>query len=230
MTSLQPAVPEPCGTGSEAVWASATDATGSDQRKPARRAARLTAISLGVALVQLDVSIVNVGLDQMRGLMTGGVAGLQWVVNGYTLAFAGLLLTGGALGDRFGAKRLYLLGLALFTLASLACGLAPSSTALIAARVLQGISAALLMPPSLALIVHAYRDPAERAKAIGVWGSVGGLAMVAGPVLGGLLIALFGWRSIFLINLPVGLLALWMAYRFTEETTERHARAIDLPG
>ncbi|MEW9306643.1 MFS transporter [Labrys neptuniae] len=230
MTSLQPAVPEPCSTGSEKTWTSTAEPAGSGLRRPVRPAARLAALSLGVALVQLDVSIVNVGLDQMRGLMADGVAGLQWVVNGYTLAFAGLLLTGGALGDRFGAKRLYLLGLALFTLASLACGLAPSGTALIAARVLQGIGAALLMPPSLALVVHAYRDPSERAKAIGVWGSVGGLAMVAGPVLGGLLIALFGWRSIFLINLPVGLLALWMALRFTEETTERHARAIDLPG
>src|SRR4051794_39269137 len=122
-----------------------------DGGTPARRAARLTALSLGIVVVQLDVTIVNVALDQIHALMPGGVAGLQWVVNGYTLAFASLLLTGGALGDRFGARRLYLAGFALFTLASAACGLAPSGTVLIAARVGQGLGAALLMPCSLAL-------------------------------------------------------------------------------
>lgn len=202
----------------------------SDRPALARRAARLTALSLGVVVVQLDVTIVNVALDQIQGLMQGGVAGLQWVVNGYTLAFASLLLTGGALGDRFGARRLYLAGFALFTLASLACGLAPTGAVLIAARVAQGLGAALLMPCSLALVAHAYHDPGERMRAIGIWAGAGGMAMVAGPVVGGVLIALLGWRSIFLVNLPIGVIGLWLTLRFTTETEGRHNRALDLPG
>ncbi|MGO1080521.1 MFS transporter [Inquilinus sp. CA228] len=201
-----------------------------DRAVPARRAARLVALSLGIVVVQLDVTIVNVALDQMRDLMDGSVAGLQWVVNGYALAFASLLLTGGALGDRFGARRLYLAGFALFTLASLACGLAPNGTVLIIARVVQGAGAALLVPCSLSLLTHAYQDPRERAKAIGLWGALASTAMVAGPVVGGALIAPFGWRSIFLVNLPVGLVGLWLTLRFTTETEGRHNRALDLPG
>jgi DHA2 family methylenomycin A resistance protein-like MFS transporter len=202
----------------------------SDRATPTRRAARLAALSLGVVVVQVDVTVVNVALDQIQGLMQGGVAALQWVVNGYTLAFASLLLTGGALGDRFGARRLYLAGFALFTLASLACGLAPTGTVLIAARVAQGLGGALLMPCSLALVAHAYHDPGERMRAIGVWAGAGGMAMVAGPVVGGVLVALFGWRSIFLINLPIGVIGLWLTLRFTTETEGRHNRALDLPG
>ncbi|MGK9234570.1 MFS transporter [Inquilinus limosus] len=201
-----------------------------DRAAPVQRAARLAALSLGIVVVQLDVTIVNVALDQIQGLMQGGVAGLQWVVNGYTLAFASLLLTGGALGDRFGARRLYLAGFALFTLASLACGLAPTGTVLIAARVAQGLGAALLMPCSLALVAHAYHDPGERMRAIGIWAGAGGMAMVAGPVVGGVLIALLGWRSIFLVNLPVGVIGLWLTLRFSAETEGRHNRALDLPG
>ncbi|MGO4727903.1 MULTISPECIES: MFS transporter [unclassified Inquilinus] len=201
-----------------------------DPGTPARRAARLTALSLGIVVVQLDVTIVNVALDQIHALMPGGVAGLQWVVNGYTLAFASLLLTGGALGDRFGARRLYLAGFALFTLASAACGLAPSGTVLIAARVGQGLGAALLMPCSLALLAHAYHDAGERMRAIGIWAGAGGMAMVAGPVVGGALVALFGWRSIFLVNLPIGAIGIWLTLRFTVETEGRHSRALDIPG
>jgi DHA2 family methylenomycin A resistance protein-like MFS transporter len=201
-----------------------------DRATPARRAARLAALSLGVVVVQIDVTVVNVALDEIQGLMQGGVAALQWVVNGYTLVFASLLLTGGALGDRFGARRLYLAGFALFTLASLACGLAPTGTVLIAARVAQGLGGALLMPCSLALVAHAYHDPGERMRAIGIWAGAGGMAMVAGPVVGGVLVALLGWRSIFLINLPIGVVGLWLTVRFTTETEGRHNRALDLPG
>ncbi|TSD84295.1 MFS transporter [Mycobacterium sp. KBS0706] len=201
-----------------------------DRAVPARRAAQLAALSLGVVVVQVDVTVVNVALDQIQDLMQGGVAGLQWVVNGYTLAFASLLLTGGALGDRYGARRLYLAGFALFTLASLACGLAPTGAVLIAARVAQGLGGALLMPCSLALVAHAYHDPGERMRAIGIWAGAGGMAMVAGPVVGGVLVALFGWRSIFLINLPIGVVGLWLTLRFTTETEGRHKRALDLPG
>jgi DHA2 family methylenomycin A resistance protein-like MFS transporter len=194
------------------------------------QAAGLAAVSLAFAMVQLDVTIVNVALDNMRAVMSIGVAELQWVVNGYTLAFAALLLTGGALGDRFGARRLYLLGLGLFTLASMACGLAPSGASLVAARVAQGAGAALLLPCSLALLVHMYSDAGAQARAIAVWGAAGGLAMVAGPIAGGMLISLFGWRSIFLINVPLGLLAMSITWRVISEAPTQVCRSIDLPG
>lgn len=195
-----------------------------------RRGAALAALSLGIAMVQLDITIVNVGLEQMRGMMHGGVSGLQWVVNGYTLAYASLLLTGGALADRLGGRRMYLFGICLFTLSSLTCGLAPSGPILIASRVVQGIAAALMVPCSFVLLVHAYRDPSDKAKAIGVWGGVGGLAMAAGPIVGGVLISLFSWRSIFLINLPIGLLAIWLTLHFTVETEKSSKRSLDIPG
>ncbi|RFB80079.1 MFS transporter [Methylovirgula sp. 4M-Z18] len=194
------------------------------------RAASLVAVSFGVCMVQLDVMIVTVALDQIRSLTPGNVSGLQWVVNSYTLAFAGFLLTGGALGDRFGAKRIYTAGLWLFVLASVVCGLAPSGLVLVAARALQGAGAALLLPTSLALIVHAYPHPGERARAIGIWGAAGGLAMAGGPVVGGLLLSAFGWRSIFLVNLPVGLFALALTARFTVPVEGHRGRSLDLLG
>ncbi|WP_448950157.1 MFS transporter [Labrys neptuniae] len=187
-------------------------------------------MSLGVTVVQLDVAIVNVALEQMQALAGPDVASLQWVVNGYTLAFAGLQLTAGRLGDLYGVRRIFLLGIGIFTLASLACGIAPTAGLLIAARILQGIGAALLLPCSLALLTHTYLDPSERARAIGMWGAAGGLALASGPVVGGLLVATFGWRSIFLVNLPVGVLTIWLALRFTRETESSGGRSLDLPG
>ncbi len=195
-----------------------------------RRAASLVAISLGVTIVQLDVMIVTVALDQIRSLMSGNVAGLQWVVNSYTLAFAGFLLTGGALGDRFGAKRVYAAGLWLFVIASAICGFAPTGQILIVARALQGVGAALLLPTSLALIVHTYPHTAERTRAIGIWGACGGLAMAAGPVVGGILLSAFGWRSIFLVNLPVGLITLALTARFVVPSETQPGRSLDLIG
>src|SRR5579863_8865828 len=171
----------------------------------------LAAMSLGYGVVQLDVTIVNVAIASI-GQSVGGVAALQWVVSAYTIAFAGLILTAGALGDRIGAKRLFMAGFALFTLASLACALAPGLGVLIAARAVQGLAAAILVPNSLALLNHAYPGDKERGEAVGIWAAGASLALTAGPLVGGALIAAAGWRSIFLVNVPLGLAALWLTW------------------
>ncbi len=172
----------------------------------------LAAAVLGFFMITLDAVIVNIALPSIRHEFGGGIAGLQWVVDGYTLMFAALLLSAGALSDRVGARRGFAAGLGLFVAASAACGLAPSLGALIAARFVQGTAAAVMMPASMALISHGYADPVKRARAVAVWAMGGGVASSAGPVLGGLL-TLVTWRMIFFINLPVGVLGLLMLAR-----------------
>jgi DHA2 family methylenomycin A resistance protein-like MFS transporter len=163
----------------------------------------LAAACIAFALIQLDVTIVNVALARIGAALVVPVAGLQWVVDAYTLVFAGLMLPAGGVADRRGPPRALVVGLCLFAGASAACGAASSLAALIAARVAQGIGAALLMPASLALVRSAFSEPAARARAIGIWGAAGMTAMVAGPLFGGALIAALGWRSIFWVNLPL---------------------------
>ena len=167
--------------------------------------ARIVAtVSVGFVVTQLDVTIVNIALARIATDLHASVAGLQWIVDAYTLAFAVLMLSGGVLGDRYGARRLYAAGLVVFALASLACGLAANAAVLIAARALQGAGAAAMLPNSLALLNEACRhDRALRARAVGLWTAAGAISIAAGPVAGGLLIAAFGWRSIFLVNLPL---------------------------
>jgi len=165
----------------------------------------LAATSLGFAVVQLDVTIVNTALNAISSALGGGVVALQWIVSTYTIAFASFILTAGALGDRLGGKRIFIAGFAIFTIASLACALASTLAILIAARAMQGIGAAILVPNSLTVLNHAYRDDNERTRAVGIWAAGASFAITAGPLVGGALIAAFGWRSIFLINLPVGL-------------------------
>ncbi|MET4040624.1 MFS transporter [Bradyrhizobium sp. RT6a] len=190
----------------------------------------LAAMSLGYGVVQLDVTIVNTALDAMGRTLGGGVAELQWVVSAYTIAFAAFILTAGALGDRIGAKRVFMAGFAIFTAASLACALSPDATVLIAARLVQGLAAAILVPNSLALLNHAYPDDRERGRAVAIWAAGASLALTAGPFVGGALIMLVGWRAIFLVNLPVGLVGLWLSWRYASETTRARSREIDLPG
>lgn len=190
----------------------------------------LAATSISYVLVLLDASIVNVGLDSIAGALGTRTAGLQWVVNAYILAFASLLLTGGTLGDRFGARRVYLAGLAVFTLASALCGLAPNLPVLAAARALQGVGAAMLVPCSLKLINQAFPDPAGRSRAVGLWIGLGGVAMAAGPLVGGALIEWLGWRSIFAVNLPVGLLGLALAWRIPAGEAAAPSRRFDPAG
>jgi MFS transporter, DHA2 family, methylenomycin A resistance protein len=190
----------------------------------------LAAMSLGYGVVQLDVTIVNTALDSIGTSLGGGVAELQWVVSAYTIAFAAFILTAGALGDRIGAKRVFMAGFAIFTAASVACALAPNATVLIAARGIQGLGAAILVPNSLALLSHAYPDEKQRGRAVGIWAAGASLALISGPLFGGALIALVGWRSIFLVNLPIGLAGMWLSWRHASETTRSLSRQIDLPG
>ncbi|PQV54499.1 MFS transporter [Paraburkholderia sp. BL21I4N1] len=164
----------------------------------------LATVSVGFVVTQLDVTIVNIALPKIGADLHANVAGLQWVVDAYTLAFAVLMLSAGVLGDRLGTRRMYAAGIVLFALASLACGLALDATTLVAARAVQGIGAAAMLPNSLALLNRAYgHDPKLRARAVGLWTAAGAISIAAGPVVGGLLIAAFGWRSIFLVNLPI---------------------------
>jgi DHA2 family methylenomycin A resistance protein-like MFS transporter len=199
---------------------------------PSGYAAALTlaAMSLGYGVVQLDVTIVNTALHSIGTSLGGGVSELQWVVSAYTIAFAAFILTAGALGDRIGAKRIFMAGFALFTAASAACALASSATILIAARCVQGLAAAILVPNSLALLSHTYNDEKARGRAVAVWAAGASVALTAGPFVGGALITLVGWRSIFLVNLPIGLAGLWLTWRFADETTRSPGREIDLAG
>ena len=176
----------------------------------------LIASSFGLAMALVDVTVVNVAVSAIRAGLDTGVRGLSWVIDGYTLAFASLLLLAGGLGDRLGAKRIFVIGLALFTIASALCGLAPGLATLVLARILQGVGAALFMPSSLAILRQAYPKAEDRARAIGIWSALTAVAAASGPLLGGILVSSFGWRSIFLINVPIGIVAVGMAIRFVQ--------------
>jgi len=190
----------------------------------------LAATSISYVLVLLDTSIVNVALQSIADSFTTSISGLQWIMNAYTLTFASLLLTGGTLGDRFGAKRVYSLGLVVFTVATVLCGVAPGPGVLIAARALQGVGAALLVPCSLTLINNSCPDPHQKAKAMGFWIGCGGAAMAAGPVVGGILIHLIGWRAIFLVSVPISLVGIWLTQRIVEEGRASEVRHLDPMG
>ncbi|MFE6942322.1 MFS transporter [Streptomyces chartreusis] len=198
-----------------------------EDKKPSA-ALTLTAGLLGFALVCLDASIVNVALPAMGASLGGGMSGLQWVVDAYALAFAALMLSTGAFSDRAGATRAYALGAGVFTLASAACGLAPNLPALIGARVVQGVAAAVVLPASLALVRQAYADPARRARAVAVWAAGGSAAVALGPVVGGVLTTAWDWRGIFFVNLPVGALVLALLVRAPR--SQRRPAPLDLPG
>jgi DHA2 family methylenomycin A resistance protein-like MFS transporter len=160
-------------------------------------------------MVVLDTTIVNVALPTMGRSLGAGVRGLQWVVDAYTLAFGTLVLSAGHVSDRLGASAAFGRGLAAFTTASIVCGAAPSMAALVAARLCQGAAAALMVPSSLALVGQHYRDPHTRARAVSLWAAAGGAAVAAGPVIGGLLTDSLGWRTVFFVNVPIGILA-WL--------------------
>ena len=172
----------------------------------------LTAAVLGFFMVALDAAIVNIALPAMRDSLGGGMAGTQWVVDGYTLMFAALLLSAGALTDRAGAFRSFRAGLAVFAVTSMVCGLAPNLGILVTARFVQGAAAAVVMPSSMAMVSEAYQDPARRTRALAVWAMGGGLATLAGPLLGGLL-TLSSWRLIFFVNVPAVVVALVLVTR-----------------
>ncbi len=189
----------------------------------------LLTMCFALFMAMLDNTVVNIALPTLSRDLGAGVSGLQWIVDGYVLAFASLLLTGGILGDRYGRKKMFLTGLAVFTLSSFACGLAASTAQLIAFRALQGVGAALLMPGTLSILTVTF--PAqERAKAIGIWAGVSGLALALGPTVGGWMVENVGWESIFFLNVPIGALGFVVGWRVIRESRAQELRRLDLGG
>ncbi|MFI0424480.1 MFS transporter [Spongiactinospora sp. 9N601] len=190
----------------------------------------IVTVYLVAYIALLDVNVVVIALPSMQSELGASGGALQWVVGAYTLCLSTLALSAGALGDRYGRKRVFLTGVALFTLGSAICAVAPSPLVLIAGRFVQGAGAAVAVPGTLSLIAQSYPDPARRAKVIGGWGTVAGVAGLTGPVLGGLLVNAFGWPSIFLINLPLGLVALVVGWRCVPESADPAHAALDPAG
>ncbi|HEL3255954.1 MFS transporter [Stenotrophomonas maltophilia] len=195
-----------------------------------QRPALLLAAYLGTFLASLDISIVNVALPTLQQALNTDMAGLQWVINAYAIALSALMLSAGPLGDRYGHRRMWLLSVATFTLGSLLCACAGNLATLVAGRAVQGIAGALLIPAAMPILSHAFPDARQRARAIGGWSAFSALALVLGPLLGGVLVQRVGWPSIFLINLPLGLLALALgAWGIPERRHPQHA-ALDPAG
>jgi EmrB/QacA subfamily drug resistance transporter len=196
------------------------------------RSRRLTLLvcCLALFMVLVDATIVNVALPTIQRRFTASIAGLQWILDAYTLVYASLLLSGGALGDRHGHKRLLLAGFGIFAAGSALAGAAPNLTVLITARALQATGAAAASPATLSLLTAAYPDPRERARVLGIWSGVGAMSLTAGLLVGGLLVDGPGWRWIFLVNLPVAAVLLPLAARVLPHTSNPRPRRLDLPG
>lgn len=190
----------------------------------------MVGVCLGLFLTQLDATAVNLALAAIGRQLHADVRTLQWVVDGYNLPFAALLLTGGNLGDRYGRRRLFLIGIAAFVCGSIACGLAPAAGILVAGRALQGLGAAMAIPQSLAILSVSFPDRAERNRAMAAWSLTSGVALAAGPLVGGLLVDHGGWRLIFWVNLIPGLAAMVLALLAVAESADPTPRRIDLPG
>lgn len=185
---------------------------------------------MSLLIVSLDNTVLNVALPSMRRELDASVAGLQWTIDAYTLVLASLLMLAGSTADRIGRRKVFVAGLLAFTAGSLLCSLAPSLGWLIVFRMVQAIGGAMLNPVAMSIITNTFTDPAERARAIGVWGAVGGVSMAAGPLIGGVLVDSVGWRSIFLINLPIGLAALVLTLRHIPESRAARPRRPDPVG
>ncbi|HET6495126.1 MAG TPA: DHA2 family efflux MFS transporter permease subunit [Thermoleophilia bacterium] len=190
----------------------------------------LAVLCIGLFMILLDGTIVNIAIPHIMTSLDTGLSGVEWVMNAYILAFAVTLVTLGRLGDLYGRRKLYVTGMALFTLASLACGLAPSISWLIGFRVIQGLGGAAMMPATLSIVAAVF-PPGKRGAAMGVWGGVSGLATAIGPSLGGLIVDGASWRWIFLINIPIGVIGVILALRLVPESRNRGAvETLDLPG
>jgi EmrB/QacA subfamily drug resistance transporter len=196
----------------------------------ARRRLILAICCMSLLIVGLDNTIVNVALPSIGRELHTGVAGLQWTVDAYTLVLASLLMLSGSMGDRLGRRRVFQTGLVLFTLGSLLCSAAPTLGWLIAFRMLQAVGGSMLNPVAMSIIRNVFTDPRERAQAIGMWGATVGISLALGPVVGGALVLSAGWRSIFWINIPVGLAALALTMRFVPESRAPRPRRLDPVG
>ena len=185
---------------------------------------------MSLFIVGLDITVVNVALPSIGRELHAGISGLQWTVGGYTVVMASLLMFSGSTADRIGRKRTFVTGLTLFSVASLSCSLAPSVGLLVAFRVLQAVGASMMNPVAMSIITNTFTDPRERAQAVGVWGAVFGISMALGPIVGGTLVSSVGWRSIFLINLPIGLAAIILTLRFIPESRAPKPRRFDPVG
>jgi DHA2 family methylenomycin A resistance protein-like MFS transporter len=198
--------------------------------RTSRRQVILFTMSLGVFIAQLDSQVVNLAIKAIGSDLNAGINALQWVLDSYNLFYATLLLTGGTLGDLSGRTRVFAIGIGLIVLGSIVCAAAPNDTILIAGRAITGVGAALEVPTSLAILTVAYADDKERARAIGIWASCNGLALAAGPTIGGLLVDAAGWRSIFILVVPVSALAMVLAMRRVPESSDPQGRHVDPAG
>jgi EmrB/QacA subfamily drug resistance transporter len=185
---------------------------------------------MSLFLVGMDVTIVNVALPSIGHELHSGMAGMQWIMDSYTLVVASLLLLAGSLSDRYGRRRTFQIGLTVFTLGSVLCSVAPNIGGLIGFRALQGLGASMLNPVALSIITNTFQEPKARARAVGVWGAVSGISLALGPLLGGALTQTVGWRAIFWINAPIGIAAILLAARFVPESKAPHARRFDPVG
>lgn len=189
----------------------------------------IAATVLGSAMASIDATVVGIALPSIGRELHTSLGPLQWVVTGYTLTLAAFLLPAGALGDQRGRRRVFQIGVVGFTVASTLCALAPNATFLIVTRLLQGVGGALLVPESLAIIQASF-DEKSRAQAIGAWSGLGGVATAVGPLLGGYLVSVASWRLIFLINVPIGAIVLWLTARHVPESRDASAAGVDVPG
>jgi EmrB/QacA subfamily drug resistance transporter len=205
----------------------ARDQTVPDRRK---RLVILGICSMSLLIVGLDSTIVNIALPAIHQSFHSALSGLQWTIDAYTLVIASLLMLSGSTADRLGRRRVFQCGLALFSLGSLLCAIAPSLGTLIAARVIQAAGGSMLNPVAMSIIRNVFEDPRERAQAVGVWGALMGISMALGPVVGGALVDSVGWRAVFLVNLPIGLLAILLTALFVPESRAPHPRRIDPVG
>ncbi|WP_327262389.1 MFS transporter [Streptomyces sp. NBC_01232] len=194
---------------------------------PRQRMLVLAICCMSLLIVSLDNTVLNVALPSMRRELDASVSGLQWSIDAYTLVLASLLMLAGSTADRIGRRKVFVAGLVAFTVGSLLCSLAPSLDWLIVFRMVQAVGGAMLNPVAMSIITNTFTDPAERARAIGVWGAVGGISMAAGPLIGGVLVDSVGWRSIFLINLPIGLAAFALTLRHIPESRAARPRRPD---
>jgi EmrB/QacA subfamily drug resistance transporter len=192
-----------------------------------RRIGVLLVCCLSLFIVGLDVTVVNVALPSIARELGAGVSGLQWTVDAYTVVMASLLMFSGSMADRFGRKRVFVTGLGVFSVASLLCSLAPSIELLVAFRVLQAVGASMLNPVAMSIITNTFTEPRERAQAVGVWGAVFGVSMALGPVVGGAVVSSADWRSIFWVNVPIGIAAILLTLRFVPESKAERPRRFD---